>query len=364
MPPLETAEPAAEAPSLRDTIEAASVAVAAAEPKPVTVAPAPAEKSAAEPAEARTEPQKTEEKPYLAPEEKPAPESKEEPHVEPKTEPAEGTTADRAPKSWKPDARAKWEATDPSIRAEVVRREREITRALGESTGARNFTKSFQEAVSPFAERYKRSGLEPIQTVVNLMQADHLLATAPMEQRAKFMAKMIKDYGIDIALLDAAVSGGDPSTEPVSVVERMINERLAPLAEFVQTNKSAEQQRQQAEMDAQIRFIESMAEDDVNYPHFETVRLDMSDIIEMNARRGVYLSPKDAYTRAVAMNPEARAAEQVRTEQTRATKAHEAATRSLDASLSVSGNPASLRQAPNPDDLRGTITAAIEALSR
>ena len=75
-------------------------------------------------------------------------------------------------------------------------------------------------------------------------------------------------------------------------------------------------------------------------------------------KRRIYLTPQEAYKRAVAMNPEAQAAEQGAAGQQRAQSAHDAATRSLGASLSVSGAPAALKQTISPDDLRGTIEAA------
>jgi hypothetical protein len=101
-----------------------------------------------------------------------------------------------------------------------------------------------------------------------------------------------------------------------------------------------------------------MAADTVNFPHFDLVAQDMADITEMALRRRVYLTPQEAYKRAVAMNPEAQAAEQSRTGQQRALEAHDAATRSLGASLSINGSPAGLKQTVAPDDLRSTIEAA------
>jgi hypothetical protein len=265
---------------------------------------------------------------------------------------------DRAPKSWKPATRGKWESLDPEVRQEVVRREREITRALGESTNHRKFAGHFQEVIQPFAQRYQQSGLPPLQIIHNLMSADTLLATAPMEERAKFMAKMIQDYKIDIGVLDSALGGEDPGSQPISIVERMISEKLAPLQSFVQQNQQTRQQQEAHELEVQRNFLQSMEEDEVNFPHFATVKQDMADLIELNSRRGVYLDPKAAYTRAVAMNPEASAAEQGRLAQQGAQQAHQAATRSLGASLSVNGAPMGLKKGVDPGDLRGTIEAA------
>jgi hypothetical protein len=136
---------------------------------------------------------------------------------------------------------------------------------------------------------------------------------------------------------------------------------MAPLQEFVQTAQQRRQQAERQEYNAQAQHIQQMAQDDVNFPHMALVASDMADVMELNARRQVYLTPEQAYARAVAMNPEAQAAEQGRAGQQRAQVAHDAATRSLGASLSVSGSPAGLKQKVAPDDLRGTIEAAWAA---
>jgi hypothetical protein len=174
------------------------------------------------------------------------------------------------------------------------------------------------------------------------------------------MAKLINDYGIDVRMLDAALSGGDPREEPMAVVEQLLDRRLAPLQEFVQTAQQRRQQAEQHEYSQQAQHIERMSRDP-NFPHFDLVQLDMADLMEVQSRRGIYLTPEEAYKRAVAMNPEAQAAEQGRAGQQRARVAHDAATRSLGASLSVSGSPAGLKQQVAPDDLRGTIEAAWNA---
>ena len=268
---------------------------------------------------------------------------------------------DNAPRSWKAGAKEKWATVDPDVRAEVHRRERESARAIQESAPVKKFAQEFSQAIQPHAQRYQGSGMTPLQVMSNLMQADAILSGAPMAQRATFMAKLIKDYQIDIRSLDAALSGGDPGTEPLAVVEQLINQRLAPLQEFVQTTQQSRQQAVQREYSQQENLIERMAQDSTNFPHFDLVTQDMADVMELNSRRGIYLSPEEAYKRAVAMNPQAQAAEQGRAGQQRAQVAHDAATRSLGASLSVSGSSAGLKQTVAPDDLRGTIEAAWAA---
>ena len=268
---------------------------------------------------------------------------------------------DAAPKSWKAGVKSKWATLDPEVKAEIHRREREIAQGMQSSAPHKQFAQQFQETVAPYGQRYGRMGVTPLQLFKNFMDADTLLATAPMAQRAAFMAKMITDYGIDIGSLDEALSGGDPSKQPLAQVEQMIEQRLAPLQQFVQETQQQRAARLQHEQQQQSDHIEQMAADTEHFPHFKLVALDMADLMELNARRGIYLTPEEAYKRAVGMNPEAQQAEQSITGQQRAQSAHDAATRALGASLSVSGSPSGLKQGVRPDDLRGTIEAAWNA---
>jgi hypothetical protein len=268
---------------------------------------------------------------------------------------------DNAPKSWKGVAKEKWAGVDPVIRAEVHRRERDMQRAISEHAPVRKFVENFTQVINPFAQHYAQTNLPPLQLFQNLMSADVHLSTAPAPQRAQFMAKLIKDYGIDITMLDAALAGEDPGTGVNAGLERMLEERLAPVNEFLHTETQRRQATVQAERQRAETVLDRMERDIINFPHFALVAQDMADITEMALKRRIYLTPQDAYARAVAMNPEAQAAEQSRSGQQRAQVAHDAATRSLGASLSVSGSPAGLKESVAPSDLRGTIEAAWQA---
>ena len=372
MPP-EVIEAPVEAPSLRETLERAV------ESNPIT-APAPDRATPEQVQHDPTESTRTTIERARGPDGKFAPKQATEPkndtafptakEVQQATDPQPDQTdeqpqqaevapnIDNAPKSWKAGAKEKWANVDPDIRTEVHRREREMTRAIQEAAPVRKFTEQFTQMIQPHASRYAPTGMTPLQVVNNLLQADQLLSTAPQAQKAVFMAKLINDYGIDLATLDAALSGDDPSREPQSQLESLIDRKLQPLQEFVQTAQQRRQQAEQQEYSQQAQHIQAMANDDQNFPHMQLVAAEMADLMEVSARRRVYMTPEEAYKRAVAMNPQAQAAEQGREGQQRARVAHDAATRSLGASLSVSGSPAGLKQTVAPNDLRGTIEAA------
>jgi hypothetical protein len=249
-----------------------------------------------------------------------------------------------------------------------------VDAALSETVQARRVATEFSRAVQPFQARIQSMGLDPVTAASELFKADYLLSSAPMPQRAAVMAKLIKDYGVDFSELDKALVGsaGGAAADPIqSRVEQLLEQRLAPVQQLL-----AQQEQQRAAAEAAERAqaqqsVESML-NDPKYTYLEDVREDMADLIELSARRGVYLSLPEAYTRAVAMNSEiaARASASATRQQVQqsAAQANAAAQRALGASVSVSGAPTQggvgQRVNGGTADLRGTIAAALEGAGR
>jgi len=272
--------------------------------------------------------------------------------------PAADLPTDRAPQSWKPAEKAKWAQLDPDIRKEVLRRENEITRTLGETAQARQFAQQFQQTVQPYMARIQSIGAHPVAVVGELLKADHLLSTAPKGQRAQFMAQLIKDYDVDIMALDAALSGA-PAADPVdSRVEQLLQQRLAPLNTFIQQQQEQLKQQQEESAKTLQQEVEAMAKDEA-YPYFEQLREEMADIIEYYAtRKNIHLGLKEAYNKAVMSDPVL--SKQIQAQTTAATQTVQAQ-RAKQASVSVRGAPrAQMSGSPAATDRRAIIAAAFE----
>lgn len=281
--------------------------------------------------------------------------------------PVKTYATDKPPQSWRPAQKAKWAALEPDMRQEIVRRERETERVLGETAQARSVAQAFQQVVQPFMARIQSQGVHPMTAIQELLKADHILVTAPKAQRAQFMAKLIKDYDIDVMALDDALSGSQTATNPVqSEVERLLQERLAPFQQFIQ-NQNQESERVQQRTAAELQTnIEAMASDP-KFAEFDNVREDMADLIDLSAKKGVYLTLEQAYSRAIAMNPEVsqRVQQQLALDQKSASAraAHARAQKALRASSSVGGAPSIVATgATVVNDRRATIAAAFDQL--
>lgn len=253
----------------------------------------------------------------------------------------------RPPSSWKPTAREGWDKVPPEIQEEVLRVDREVRKVMSESAVARNAYQRFRETVTPFEPLMKAQGAEPMQVVGNLLRTAAQLATAPSQRRAEIVADIIKTYGVDIPALDSILSGQPAPTQapqqwqppdPAQFRDPRLDALLAQQQTVLQ-QKAASQ-------------IEEVEQEEF----FEDVREDMADLLEVASKRGVALSARDAYNRAVMLHPKASRV----MEQRRAAATQNGATqRAIAASSSVRAQPASGVESPKDLDLRSAIEAAF-----
>ena len=259
---------------------------------------------------------------------------------------------DRAPASWRKEAKGEWASVPLHIRQEVHKREMEISRALNEANLARQAASAYDQTVQPYMARIQALGVTPQQAFSELLKADYLLATGTPQQKATLIDKLLQDYGVDVAELDSAIARrlhGAPTQPQVPDIQALVQQQLQQaLAPIYQQQRQAEQQaQQQADM-----TVEQMSLDP-KYPHFDEVREEMADLVEMSAKRGVYLSLDQAYSRAIGFHPEIVSSINL-------TQQNQAAQRAKAAAASVSGAPASMNQQHvSSGNLRDDILAAF-----
>jgi hypothetical protein len=273
---------------------------------------------------------------------------------------------DRAPQSWKGDAKKIWAELPLNVRQEVIRRERETSRVLQETAEVRQKVDSVQNVLAPHMDRINAMYQgNPMTAINNLLGVERILVSGDPASKVNLVANMIKHFGVDLVSLDRALAGQPvtPEVEQQSSIEKLLEQKLAPFQQYIQSQQQREQQQRQLVEQEVVHTVESMATDP-NFPYFNDVRTDMADIIEMNARRGITVSLEDAYSRAVRMNDETYQASSGRESSQAATQAalqaHQAAQRAKGAAVSVSGSPSMPGgNHGNPQDLRGTISTLL-----
>jgi len=273
---------------------------------------------------------------------------------------------DRAPQSWKGESKKLWDTLPLNVRQEVARRERDVSKVMNDTAQVRQQVSQMQEVLSPHMDRINTVyGGNAMTAMTNLLAVERQLFNGTPQDKAQLVANMVKQFNIDVRALDAAIVGQAPPEDVAqqSSIERILEQRLAPLQQFVQSQQQREQQVRYQQEQQVTQTIEQMAVDP-QYPYFDEVRDLMADIVEVNARRGIAISLPDAYTKAVRMNDDTYQASTARDSSQAATQAalqaHQQAQRAKGAAVSVGGAPgAPGTNVGNPTDLRGTIASLI-----
>lgn len=140
----------------------------------------------------------------------------------------------------------------------------------------RRLGENFKKVLAPYEEYLKSIGVDPFDAVDKLYSTEKLLRTGTPSQKAYAFQKLAQDYGINL----------NSANQPTQQEQQQYSPENIALLQKVQT---LEQQHQVIAQDFQRRQIQSIANQIDNfqtakdeqgqpkYPHFEQLRLDMSD---------------------------------------------------------------------------------------
>lgn len=264
----------------------------------------------------------------------------------------------KPPVSLKPEARAEWGKVPPIVQAEIVRRDREVSDALRTSAEARRFQEEFQRTVAPYEMLIRSENSNPIQAVDRLLQTAAALRTAPPAQKAQLVASIVREYGIDIRMLDSALSGG--ALPPPDPHVQAVQSQIAPLVEFVNSLKQQQQTLAQRTQEEAASEIEAFFANTDEFPYAEDLREEIADLLEINARRGRQMSLQDAYARATMAHPTISKLVENSRIASSAAQQNAAAQRAKQVAASVKGAPSTERGSEQVgDSIRGALEAAI-----
>jgi hypothetical protein len=270
--------------------------------------------------------------------------------------------ADRAPQAWRPETREHWSQLPEPVRQEIQRREVEVQRTLQESAEARKAYDAIMRTIQPYEAFIRAENSNPIQAIDNLMRTGAQLRVGTPSEKAALVAGIVKQYNIDIEMLDSALAGQAPRVDPQqAAIDQMLNQRLAPVQQILtQFQQAQAAQQQMVTQKAQSEVASFLQRTEFG----EDVRDEMADLLELAQRRGENLSLPDAYKKACMSNDRVRAVLQSRAKARGAQTQTAVAQKARQAAVSVTGAaPAgALRQ--DPTDVRSAIEAAIAMNSR
>ena len=271
----------------------------------------------------------------------------------PDTIPAEGANA---PQSWGVEEREYWAGLDPKVQAQIDKREKEIGHSLTTTGEARRFHDEFNQTIQPFEHFITAEGATPIQAVGNLLQTAATLQGGSPQQKAQRIAELIGHYGIDIRTLDSLLAGEAPTNPQEAALGDLLDQRLAPMNQFMQQQQNAQQQQfhdQQTAVGSELdTFMGS-------HEFANEVRTEMADLMEMAGRRSEPLSLDQAYERALLIRPDIQAVVQQRIAAGNAQQGNQQVAKKQQAAVSVASGAASMAGEQKPgNDIRSHLLAA------
>lgn len=250
----------------------------------------------------------------------------------------------QAPKTWRPEAAAKFATLPPEVQQEVLKREEDIFKGLEGYKADASIGKALKGVVQPYMHIFQAQGVDPIQQVSGLMRAHVALATGTPEQKQQFFQHLAKEYGVDLGgeapYVDPQVAG---LQKQLSDLQSRLNGREQQEADKARTTLQAE--------------IDTFASDPA-HQYFDEVANDIAGLLRSGAAKDL----KDAYEKAIWANPITRAKEQARlTADAEAKAKAEAAEKAKQARKATGANVKSSAKAASGTAPLGSIDDTLNA---
>ncbi len=248
----------------------------------------------------------------------------------PQDTPQEPSQVLAAPKGWSADAKAKWSTLDPSIQAEVLKRETDI------DNGGRQWSeekRAYEQVLTPLRDFSSKYGIDDRAALTRLLDWQRALEESP----AQAIMQLAQLSGVDL---------NNPIQQQQSqpVLDPRLDSLLPTISEL-QANH--------------VNSIIDSFKAAPGHEHFDKVRVAMGQLME----RTPGLSMDQAYEQAIWLDPEVRSAliqQQVQPTQQRAKEQQQVAkAKAAAASPKGSGpNGDAPRQKQEHGSLRDTVLAA------
>lgn len=157
-----------------------------------------------------------------------------------------------------------------------------------------------EEAIAPFQDEFQKQGITPAVWINNLGRAHMVLTKAPYEQKVQMFQRLAQDYGLQLNQ-----DGQFAAPPQVDAYTQQLMNQLNQVNQEVSTIKGRYEQEEQARLSNEIERVRSNVE---QYPHFDVVREEMAQLLELGKAQDL----ETAYKKAVRMNDDVWALEQDR----------------------------------------------------
>jgi hypothetical protein len=212
------------------------------------------------------------------------------------------------PTTWKKDLLPLWDkiAKGETLTKEeskkhleyLNQRENEFKKGVSVYKAEAERAKALEEAINPFVPELQAQGIHPAAWINNLGRAHMMLTKAPYDQKVQMFHRLAQDYGVNLNQINEPQQQVDPYTQ-------QLMQQLYQVNQEVSTIKSRYEMEEQARLGNEIERVRS---DKERFPHFDMVREEMAQLLELGKAQDL----ETAYAKAVRLNDEVWAVEQNR----------------------------------------------------
>lgn len=168
-------------------------------------------------------------------------------------------------------------------------REQEYKKGVSTYKAEADRARSLEEAIAPFIPELQAQNISPSAWINNLGRAHVILTKAPYQEKVAMFHRLAGEYGIQFDQSGQVVQQSyDPYTQQLMAQLQQVNQEVG-------TIKSRFQQEEDARLNAEIQSFSSNVD---KYPHFEALREDMAQLLELGKAQDL----DTAYRLAVRLN--------------------------------------------------------------
>lgn len=178
-------------------------------------------------------------------------------------------------------------------------RESEYKKGVSTYKAEAERARSLEEAINPFVPELQSQGISPAAWINNLGRAHMVLTKASYNERVQMFHKLAQDYGIQLN------ASGEMIQQPTDQYSQQLMQQLQQVNQEVGAIKSRFQQEEDQRLSDEISKYSSDVE---KYPHFEALREDMAQLLELGKAQDL----ESAYKYALRLNDDVWQQEQER----------------------------------------------------
>lgn len=178
-------------------------------------------------------------------------------------------------------------------------RESEYKKGVSTYKAEADRARELENAIAPFQQEFAQQGITPAAWINNLGRAHMILSKSDPAQKIQVFQRLAQDYGIQL-------NGEGQFVQPqVDAYTQQLMNQLNQVNQEVSSIKGRFAQEENQRLMSEIERVRSDVE---KFPHFDVVREEMAQLLELGKAQNL----ETAYKKAVRMNDDVWALEQDR----------------------------------------------------